>query len=279
MVDFYKDNLEGLLNEGRLPFRKEKSEAWNEIKARIETSQSAPVYYMSTRFPTLKVAAGIAVLLGAIGFFVFAIGAESHQGVAGSKTEITLPDGSMIWLNGEADASYNKWLWTFSREVELHGEAFFDVQKGSSFMVQGEIGTVEVLGTSFLVNTTSKDFLVACKSGRVKVATKFGSSIVLNPGMLAKAQNDELTTETIAINKIATWTTEDYVFENIPASELFEIISDATGYEFIIEAELDMTYSGQFSKNQPIEEVLSIICLPMNLNFELSEDTIIITNK
>lgn len=279
MADFNIENLEGYLNEDRLPFRKGKDEAWVQIKSRIEIGRSAPVYHMSRRFSTLKVAAGIAVLLGAIGFFVFVIGAESHQGIAGSKQEITLPDGSLIWLNGESHATYNKWLWTIKREVELEGEAFFDVQKGSSFKVQGEIGTVEVLGTSFLVKTTSRDFLVACKSGRVKVATKSGLSTVLNPGMLAKTQNEKLTTETIAIDKIATWTTEDYVFENIPAIELFEILSDVTGYQFIIEAELDMTYSGQFSKSQPIEEVLSIVCLPMNLNFELSDNTIIITNK
>jgi ferric-dicitrate binding protein FerR (iron transport regulator) len=279
VADFYKDNLEGYLNESRLPFRIGKDEALVQIKSRIEMGRSAPVYHMSRRFSSLKVAAGIAVLLGAIAFFVFTLGVQSHQGIAGSKQEITLPDGSMIWLNGESHATYNKWLWKLSREVELEGEAFFDVKKGSSFMVEGHLGSVEVLGTSFLVNTSPDDFVVACKTGRVKVATKFGLSTVLNPGMLAKAQNEKLTTENIDLDKIATWNSEDYVFENIPANELFEILSDVTGHQFIIEAELGMTYSGQFSKTQPIEEVLSIVCLPMNLNFELSDNTIIITNK
>lgn len=242
-------------------------------------SADTPIYQLTPKYQGLKIAAGIAVIIGALGFFVLLLGSQRHQSLSDSNLEVLLPDGSKMILHDEGNASFNKWLWAFNREVELTGEAFFEVEKGKSFEVIGTLGTAEVLGTSFLVNSTDNLFEVACKTGRVEVTNYEGASVILGPGKCALAENDKLTLRDINISKIPAWVDEDYVFENVPAKELFKTLEEVTGYAFVINADIEMSYSGQFSKSQPIEEILSIICLPMNLNFELKETTIIITNK
>lgn len=87
----------------------------------------------------------------------------------GSKTTITLPDGSKVWLNAGSSLSYNKDFGGEIREVELSGEAFFEVVSlplppsggGGTDKVPFIIHTrhidVRVLGTSFNVKSYPND--------------------------------------------------------------------------------------------------------------------------
>jgi ferric-dicitrate binding protein FerR (iron transport regulator) len=83
----------------------------------------------------------------------------------GSKTTITLPDGSKVWLNAGSKLSYNKEFGGNRREVELSGEAFFEV-KGVTipgtehrvpFIIHTRFIDVRVLGTAFNVKAYPRD--------------------------------------------------------------------------------------------------------------------------
>ena len=67
----------------------------------------------------------------------------------GSHLAVTLPDGSKVNLNADSRLTYKPYQWIISRNVELEGEAFFEVKQGKRFSVKSNQNKVNVLGTSF----------------------------------------------------------------------------------------------------------------------------------
>jgi transmembrane sensor len=83
----------------------------------------------------------------------------------GSKTKINLPDGSKVWLNAGSKLTYNKDFGGDRREVELSGEAFFEVmpvtvpqtKQRVPFIIHTQYIDVRVLGTAFNVKAYPGD--------------------------------------------------------------------------------------------------------------------------
>ncbi|GAB5524600.1 MAG: hypothetical protein Roseis2KO_24720 [Roseivirga sp.] len=89
----------------------------------------------------------------------------------GQQEIVMLPDGSEVKMNGTSTLSFNEKTWTENRAVNISGEAFFQVKKGSSFVVNTDYGAVTVLGTSFNVKTRNQKLEVMCYTGKVNVAS------------------------------------------------------------------------------------------------------------
>ena len=90
----------------------------------------------------------------------------------GSKSEIILPDGTKVQLNGATTIRYDI-NDTEQRLVHLSGEAFFDVAKNPDcpFRVMVNDFQIEVLGTSFNVNTYKKDVIeTSLLTGKIKIS-------------------------------------------------------------------------------------------------------------
>ena len=73
----------------------------------------------------------------------------------GSKTSMVLPDGSKVWLNAGSKMTYNKDYGVEVREVNLTGEAYFDVVKNEKkpFLIHAGKVNIRVLGTAFNVRS------------------------------------------------------------------------------------------------------------------------------
>ncbi|MCE7992186.1 MAG: hypothetical protein HEP71_09410 [Roseivirga sp.] len=89
----------------------------------------------------------------------------------GQQEIVMLPDGSEVKMNGTSTLSFNEKTWAENRAVNISGEAFFEVKKGSSFVVNTDFGSVTVLGTSFNVKTRNQKLEVVCYTGKVNVAS------------------------------------------------------------------------------------------------------------
>ena len=74
---------------------------------------------------------------------------------AGQRAQITLADGTKVWLNSESTLSYRSDFGRRDRDVELDGEAYFEVSKNTNkpFLVIAEDVQVKVYGTTFNINT------------------------------------------------------------------------------------------------------------------------------
>jgi len=104
----------------------------------------------------------------------------------GGTYQITLPDGTRVWLNAESKLSFPSKFGTSARKVQLIGEAYFEVakvaHKNIPFFVVTRNQEVEVLGTHFNINSYADE-------GSIKTTLLEGSvklSSISSPGKAAQ---------------------------------------------------------------------------------------------
>lgn len=83
---------------------------------------------------------------------------------ADSPKLVFLPDGSSIQAQQGAVIAYNRVSWYWDRSVGLRGDAYFEVMRGSRFVVTTPVGDVSVLGTKFAISTGSSSSTAASSS-------------------------------------------------------------------------------------------------------------------
>lgn len=264
----FEEKLDYCLHESRIPSRLSKEEARFQVLNRIRT----PEMNQQAGYPLfLKIAAAVLVLvMGSFAAYYF-MGVEILENKSSGVAVHALPDGSIVKLNKNSVVSYNSATWFLNRELDLNsGEAFFEVQKGEKFTVETLKGDITVLGTSFNVSLRNDNFQVACKTGKVKVQlAENADPVILTPGTgidLAAFKANPVEIEPL---KIGLWTTGEFTFDNVLVTEVFETIHSQTDYTFDIPKEIDLKYSGQFNFDQPIEEILDIVCIPLNLSYSI----------
>lgn len=145
-----------------------------------------------SRFKSWLVAASLVPLfiVGAwVMHFSRAVKADHGQSLAagyGKRIRSTLPDGSVVWLNSGSVITYHN-SENGRREIDLSGEAYFDVKHDSEhpFIVHTGKLNIVVLGTAFNVKAYKADTYIETTLLRGKVEilneAKPGSSIVLKP--------------------------------------------------------------------------------------------------
>ena len=107
---------------------------------------------------------------------------------SGARSRLTLPDGTKVWLNADSRIIYGNGFNVRSREVELEGEAFFDVVKNASrpFIVHAAGIDIKVMGTAFNVKSyplepTTETTLMRGSVEVVKANEPSGAKIILQP--------------------------------------------------------------------------------------------------
>ncbi len=104
-----------------------------------------------------------------------------------------LPDGSHVQLSAESALKYKKSSWKSERNVEIKGEAYFDVVKGQIlFIVNSKDLTVTVLGTQFNVKHRDNMIEVAVNEGKVQVSDKVqDKQVILFAGQMSRFADRE----------------------------------------------------------------------------------------
>jgi ferric-dicitrate binding protein FerR (iron transport regulator) len=113
----------------------------------------------------------------------------------GKRTEVTLPDHSVVVLNGNSSIRYARaWNKAEIREVWLEGEAYFSVQHTQNhqkFIVHTpDHLQVEVLGTKFNVSNRRGDTRIVLQEGKVKVSAQ-KQNYVMKPGEMISYQTGQ----------------------------------------------------------------------------------------
>lgn len=153
--------------------------------------------------------AAIFILGLSINFVMRNLVSQSQIAAFGKTTSFSLPDHSEVVLNSGSEIEYKKWKWNANREINLEGEAYFKVAKGSRFEVKTNLGTVAVLGTQFNVRARKNRFDISCYEGRVKVnyndtqlILTHGQSVTFENGLQSETRINALQPEWIG-NQIA----------------------------------------------------------------------------
>ncbi len=274
-------NLDLCLNQDRIPFSKSKEAAWIEVEKSLHKATVIPLH---TKKPVMfrAIAAAGALLIGLTGTLYF-LGSEQFE-TTKQTAQMSLPDGSNVVLNSNTAADYNSMTWIIDREVNLtRGEAFFEVEKGSTFTVNTPLGNVEVLGTSFDVLIEDEKLTVSCKTGKVKVENENTTegAVYLEPGMKVTMSTLTSKVDEVSLDKIDAWVSGLYSFNNVAIADVFKVLENRSGKTITLPSDLNSNYTGQFSMEQPLTEILETICKPLNLEYEVNEreSTILITFK
>ena len=117
----------------------------------------------------------------------------------GSRTNLVLPDGTLVWLNAGSRITYDKNYGATNREVSLTGEAFFDVARNPEkpFVIHAARVDIRVLGTRFNVKSYPSDKTTETTliHGSIEVSIKDRPTekIILKPNEKLVVANDDST--------------------------------------------------------------------------------------
>lgn len=243
-------------------FRKSKEEIWSEIDAETDDYNKKPLYW-----------AAAVILLLAVSYFTFPtllIKSNQISTKAGQIQFLELPDGSTVQLNAVSEISYSK-EWD-ERMLHLKGEAFFEVEKGNKFIVETDLGTVEVLGTSFNVKVRKDQFGVECKTGRVKVsAPNFNFSEILDPGDRVTLDSGKIKLLKIDPVIIGSWQKGEFYYDNRPVKEVFDELERQFDIELTVSQTEVYRFTGYFS-TKDLQTALTMICEPLDLSYAIISD-------
>lgn len=226
--------------------------------------------------PLLRVAAVLAISFSV--YYYTTTLDTTAQALAAHKTTIELPDASSVTLNAMSTLTFNKKKWDNVRNVELEGEAFFKVSKGSKFSVNTSSGTVTVLGTEFNVKHREDIFEVVCYEGSVGV-THSTNTVVLKPGDSFLFIDGKIIAKEKETTSGPSWIDDKSYFKSMSYAHVlreFERQYDVTINSQHID--VDQLFTGSFIHNNK-ELALKSITLPLNLNYSMEDNRSIILSR
>ena len=217
----------------------------------------------------LRVAAVIAILF--TGFHMInTLDTTVNTAIAEKKT-IELPDRSEVVLNAQSEIKFNKKNWGENRNISLNGEAFFNVSKGNTFIVNTEHGTVRVLGTQFNVFTRDNRFFINCYEGLVSVSFN-DSQIELHAGNELKIENGLIIYHDSSNTENPSWLLNESYFENATLALVLQEIERQYPIKITTDnINVEMRFTGAFT-HEDLELALKSVCDPLNLAYSISDN-------
>jgi ferric-dicitrate binding protein FerR (iron transport regulator) len=239
-------------------------------RIRVHEHHTKQSFFNTTFF---KVAAILAVIL-ASNFLVYQFKKEpiktelvSWQEIVvprGNRMKLVLPDSTSIWLNNETKLRYASNFSSSNREVELSGEAYFDVHHDANnpFIVKVGSQRIKVLGTKFSVNAYPEDQMIETSlvSGSVVFQNdreiNGNSEFRLDPGysLFYDKQNNSVVTQKIQSSYYQYWENGVYAFKDENFESLALKIKRIFNVEIVFEDTFlkSKTYTGTININDNI---------------------------
>lgn len=256
-----------------IPVSKSKEEVWESISA--ELAQRKPVKrIIFNQKLIIGLAASVLIFACTLAFLRFYT--ETVSNPFGQHLSASLPDGSSVELNAGSSLSYHPFWFSFSRNLQFEGEGFFEVEKGKTFTVESKLGRTIVVGTSFNIYSRSEKYNVFCMTGKVKVVSNKNSAVFLDPGQTAEVDviGNIQVSENVLPNQTTSWRDNSFYFIGVPVQEVFEEIERQ--YNILLTSDpinAGLLYTGHFSNELPVEEVLDLVCKPFGIKFVQKTDT------
>jgi ferric-dicitrate binding protein FerR (iron transport regulator) len=195
----------------------------------------------------------------------------------GGEYQVTLPDGSRVWLNAASSIRIPTAFVGGIRSVEVTGEAYFEIGEESDkpFVVEMGGAKIEVLGTHFNVNAYPDEGHVktTLTAGSIKVS-KGGVSRILKPGQQADMDRK---TGVIAVgeanvDEALAWKNGLFYFDNTNIKTIMREISRWYNVEVVYKGdEVDQnTFSGVMSRYGDVEALLKRLELTGTVHFTIT---------
>jgi ferric-dicitrate binding protein FerR (iron transport regulator) len=287
-------------------------------EAEIEQEQAAPVVVMNNWRRNLIWAAATVLLVASLSFLYWQkqgnIATQSLGNVVatkkGSKSQVTLPDGTRVWLNADSRLAYVGDFQGAIREISLTGEAFFDVAKDPKrpFVIHANSIDIKVLGTVFNLRSYAGESTTetALLHGKIEVTlhNQPDNKIILKPNEKLIVSNaitndnskntevakeeDVAETPMLTLSKIryvskdslpteAYWVQNKLAFDNETFEKVASKIERWYNVEVVIRNEQlkEQHYTGYFEGNT-LEDVMEALHISGGLNFKIKPGKVIV---
>jgi ferric-dicitrate binding protein FerR (iron transport regulator) len=248
---------------------------------------AAPVAWWKQRSIQWAAAASILLLAGA-GFMWLRYSQQPTARLADNKSFqvtnetndiklVVLPDSSRIWLNATASLQWKEDYNKQSRNVQLTGEGFFEVQgnRNKPFVIHTRDLAIQVLGTQFNVEAYAGEGLtrVSLVQGKVKVCAAKDST-TLKPGYAAAYNNEDkaLNISATEAGKIAAWKEGAFSATDLPFKDAVMRLCTRNGYQVKWENTqgIEKNVSVLFKKDSFIK-MLGNLCYISRKQFRISD--------
>lgn len=242
---------------------------------------------------------------------------QSIEIAYGSKSTVTLPDGTQVWLNSGSKLEYPGGFGRTNRNVNLKGEAYFEVTKNKKlpFRVSSGKTSIHVLGTKFNMKSYPEDekARITLVEGSLEIENSKNSNanILLKPNQQAviNRKSQQVQVREVVASNYAMWTTSDtrsaelsqsnneeapaearipkaaarniLFFDEEPLSQIVKDLERAFNvYIEIEDKNLEKKYFyGDFCNEETITDILKIIAEKNSLCYTIKDDTIQILKK
>lgn len=204
----------------------------------------------------------------------------------GGQYQVTLSDGTRVWLNAASSIRFPIAFFGDERKVEITGEAYFEVAKNKNkpFRVLAAGSEVEVLGTHFNVNAYTDEPYVRTTllEGLVKVSTsssKNQSSKFIHPGQEASVSrvggikvNDHADVE-----EAVAWKNGRFQFRSTDVRAILRQLSRWYDVDVVYKGNVNLHFTGQLSRSESVTEIFKKLQLTGEVHFKTEGKTIIVS--
>lgn len=201
----------------------------------------------------------------------------------GGEYKIVLADGTTVWLNSDSDIRFPVTFSGDKRQVELQGEAYFEVAKNveKPFIVKINDYNIRVTGTQFNVrNYSGENVATTLVEGSVQLER--GKEVQkMYPGQQALLVNGQLVVKKVDVVDVIGWREGTFSFKEV---RLEDIINElARWYDFdVYYQDTDVKnyhFTAWFRRNASIEEVIEVLEKTKKIKMKLDGKTLIVQKK
>lgn len=267
-------------------------QAFERFRKRTGLDQSGRQSYKWYR--TWSVAAVAIVLLGLITITAYWQGSRQIQSnfsdivveaPLGSKTKLTLPDGSTVWLNAGSKMVYSQGFGVRDRRLAFQGEGYFEVEKNDEmpFLVQTHDVNVTVVGTKFNFRNYPEDeeAVVELLEGKVALENQLKEEAVryLSPNekMVLHKATGEMDITSAKVKEATLWTENILLFDEDLLPDIVRKLERSYHVRIEIENEdlKQARFYGQFNQlEQNIYEMLDMLVETGRLEYQEKDKVI-----
>lgn len=270
-------------------------ELFHDVQESINTDTSVTLVPLKKSYPWFRYVAAIAASVAV--FFTFYIAwptlydkitpnyFTTLQVPLNQTRQITLSDGSRIWLNAGSELRYPQTFDGKKREVFLTGEAYFDIHHDleKPFIVHTGRLITTVLGTAFNIKALkpAEAVIVTVTRGKVSVAngTRLLGYLTPNRQLTFNKLNQQSVQKVVNANEVIAWQKESEIhFDDITFGEAAKQLEQRfkVSISFKTEKVKNCRFSGTALQGKNLEQILKIICAFNNASYYHNQDGSII---
>lgn len=179
----------------------------------------------------------------------------------GKRSQLTLADGSKLWINAGTKLVYPTKFSKKEREIYVDGEIYIDVSpdKERPFIIKTKDMRVQVLGTSFVLKAYEEDSeqLLVLVSGLVSVKSKQQKEIKLYPNDKLLQTNEGVDVTSVNTDYYTSWKDDRYIYENEKLGDILDRLSRYYGQKVEYDNEVNnLRCSGRLNLKQDLVEII-----------------------